>query len=87
VSVLLADLEAGRAHAELCHAVRSKPKRKPALWASWVAPEPTWEERFAAVRDKEHATELWRDAKAAGIEGVRLNELIRIAREALAGKG
>lgn len=90
VNVLLADLEAGRTHAELCHAVRSKPKRKPAPWASWVVPEPqppTLEEMFAAVRDKEHATELWRDAKIAGIEGVRLNELIRIAREALAGKG
>lgn len=94
VNVLMADLEAGRAHAELCHAVRSKPKRKPApwaSWASWAAPEPprpgTWEELFAAVRDKEHATELWRSAKAEGIEGVRLNELIRIAREALAGKG
>ena len=40
VNVLLADLEAGRGHAELCHAVRSAPKGKPVLWASWVAPEP-----------------------------------------------
>lgn len=88
VNVLLADLVAGKEHAELCHAVRSAPKGKPVLWASWVAPRPgTWEELFAAVLDKEHATELWRSAKAEGIEGVRLNELVRIAREALAGKG
>ena len=91
VNVLLADLEAGRAHAELCHAVRSKATRKPTPWASWVAPEPpaplSWGERFAAVRDKEHATELWREAKAAGVHPMTIQDLIRIARDALAGKG
>jgi hypothetical protein len=57
------------------------------LDTSETAPVPTLDEMFAAVRDKEHATELWRDAKRAGIEGVRLNELIQIARDALVGKG
>lgn len=87
VNVLLADLVAGKEHAELCHAVRSRPKHKPVLWASWTAPDPTWEERFAAVWTSEEATRLWRLAKDRGIDGVRLNELVRIAREALAGKG
>jgi hypothetical protein len=91
VNVLLADLTAGGAHAELCHAVRSRPKRKPVPWASWTPPEPPaplpWGERFAAVRDKEHATELWREAKAAGVHPMTIQDLVRIAREALAGKG
>jgi hypothetical protein len=90
VNVLKADLVAGRVHAELCHTIRSRPKHKPVPWAAWVAPTapvPTLDEMFAAVRDKEHATELWRDAKRAGIEGVRLNELIQIAKDALVGKG
>lgn len=84
VNVLKADLVAGKAHAELCHANRSRPKRKLAPWASWVAPEPTWEERFADVWTNEEATRLWRLAKDRGVEGVRLVQLIDIAREALA---
>lgn len=87
VNVLLADLEAGKAHAELCHRVRSRPSRKPVLWASWAAPEPTWGERFAEVRDKEHATALWLEAKAAGISGVDLAELVRTAQDVLRSKG
>lgn len=84
VNVLKADLVAGKAHAELCHANKSRPKRKLAPWSSWVAPEPTWEERFAAVGTSEEATRLWRLAKERGVEGVRLVELVAIAREALA---
>lgn len=91
VNVLVADLTAGRVHAELCHTIRSRPKHKPVPWASWVEPEPpaplTWPQRFAAVVSKEEATALWREAKAEGVHPMTLQDLIRIARDALADKG
>lgn len=88
VSLLWADLEAGKAHAELCHAVRSQPKGKMRPWGDGPAPLPpravtSWELRFASVTSNEGASALWCEAKAAGISGVRLNELITLARVAL----
>lgn len=80
-----ADLSAGRQHAELCHAIRSQPSRKVLPWKG-LEPEP-WELRFANVQSQEEASELWKAAKAAGFEGVRLNELVRLAQIALSVRG
>lgn len=83
-----ADLEAGARHAELCHRNRTAPKSKVRPFEPPLPARPlTWEERFALVTSGEHATQLWREAKAAGIAGVRLNELVSVARQVLAGKG
>lgn len=83
-----ADLEAGARHAELCHRNRTAPRSKVRPFEPPLPARPlTWEERFALVTSGEHATQLWREAKAAGITGVRLNELVSVARQALADKG
>lgn len=83
-----ADLEAGARHAELCHRNRTAPKSKVRPFEPPLPARPlTWEERFALVTSGEHATQLWREAKAAGIAGIRLNELVSVARQALADKG
>lgn len=83
-----ADLQAGARHAELCHRNRTAPKSKVRPFEPPLPARPlTWEERFALVTSGEHATRLWREAKAAGIAGVRLNELVSVARQALADKG
>lgn len=83
-----ADLQAGARHAELCHRNRTAPKSKVRPFEPPLPARPlTWEERFALVTSSEHATQLWREAKAAGTTGVRLNELVSIARQALADKG
>jgi hypothetical protein len=50
------------------------------------SPEPkerVWEHDFRTVASGEQATELWRQAKQAGITGVRLNELIELARTSI----
>lgn len=83
-----ADLEAGARHAELCHRNRTAPKSKVRPFEPPLPARPlTWEERFALVTSGEHATQLWREAKAAGITGMRLNELVSIARQVLTDKG
>ena len=88
VQLLWADLESGRAHAEVCAAVSARPKGKMKAWGDGPAPlappEFPWELRFAEVTTQAEATTLWRLAKHEGIAGVRLNELIAIARLALA---
>jgi hypothetical protein len=82
-----ADLERGRAYAELNQAVRSYPKSKvrpfelaPAPGAPEGAP---WDELFRGVRTSEGVTALWRWAKAEGVQGIELNRLIEIGREAI----
>ena len=80
-----ADLTAGRQHAELCHAIRTQPSRKVMPWKG-LEPEP-WEARFSGVQSQEEASELWLAAKAEGFEGVRLNELVRLAQTALQVRG
>lgn len=83
-----ADLEAGARHAELCHRNRTAPRSKVRPFKAPLPARPlTWEDRFALVTSGEHATQLWREAKAAGIAGVRLNELVSVARQALTDKG
>lgn len=92
-----ADLERGRAYAELNYAVNSYPKSKVRPFEDFypkskVRPlempaAPTWEERFSAATSGEHANQLWREAKADGVEGVRLNELVALARIAIAAQG
>lgn len=88
VTLLWADLASGAAHAQVCADVRARPGGKMRVWGDGPAPlapvvERTWEERFSEVTSGPGATALWREARAAGIAGVRLNELISIAREAL----
>jgi len=88
VELLWADLESGAAHAEVCAAVRARPNGRMKAWGDGPAPlvppaGPDWEALFADVTDQLEATKRWREAKAAGITGVRLNELIAIARRSL----
>ena len=91
VELLWADLAAGAKHAELCHAVRTQPKGKMRPWGDGPAPAPravtSWELRFASVTSNEAATALWREAKENGVQGVFLNELIELAREAIRTHG
>lgn len=83
------DLDVGRRYAALCTENRTFKAPSLKTWDGVVpgAPEPrkqaTWEERFASVTSSEGATALWREAKAAGIQGVALNELIALAQQAL----
>lgn len=83
VYVRKADLVKGRENAEECHRHRSRVKSKV---EDFAIPEPTWEERFAGVTSGEHANQLWRLAKAEGITGIRLNDLITIARTAITSR-
>lgn len=89
VELLWADLESGRQHAEVCAAVASRPGGKMKAWGDGPAPLASvpWELRFASVTTGEEASALWRQAKSTGIEGVRLNELITLARIALSDRG
>ena len=89
VELLWADLESGAAHAEVCGQVRARPGGKMKPWGDGpVALRPlTWHEQFAAVRTGEDANRLWRLAKADGVSGLELQELISVAREALSVRG
>lgn len=95
-----ANLERGRAYAELNQAVRSYPKSKvqpfSAAPLTRVEPEPelsnptpddVWRALFRTVGTKEEATEMWLRAKEDGIQGVFLNELIELAQQTLRAKG
>ena len=88
VSLLWADLKSGADHARVCGDVRARPQGRMKAWGDGPAPlaphaVTSWELRFASVTSGEEASALWREAKAAGIVGVRLNELITLARIAL----
>lgn len=83
VYLRFANLERGRAYAELNNAVKSYEKSKV---LPFEMPELSWEERFAGATSGEHANQLWREAKAEGITGIRLNDLIAIARTAIASR-
>jgi len=88
VELLWADLENGRQHAQLCYSVRSQPKGKMRAWGDGPAPvaapvERDWGTEFRQAMTGERASALWREAKDAGISGVRLNELIELARESI----
>jgi hypothetical protein len=93
VELLRADLEAGKAHAELCHQNRSQPKGKMRAWGDGPAPvaPPSWEDRFGAVTSGEEASALWVQAKAdATVDAMRLQDLILSAQQRLrelGGKG
>lgn len=91
-----ANLERGRAYAELNQAVRSYPKSKvqPFSAAPLTRAEPVpelnnptsddvWRSLFRGARTQEGATALWRRAKEEGVQGIFLNELIEIGREAI----
>jgi len=84
--LLMTDLKRGKRQAKLCGLVREARanKPKPELWATPVPVRSvSWEEEFSAVRSGEMAAALWRRAKNAGVEEVRLRALVDIARRAL----
>lgn len=95
VTLLWADLASGAAHAQVCADVRARPQGRMKAWGNGPAPlkrsaidlsaiDPTpWFFLFSQVRTNEEATDLWKRAKAAGKEGIELNDLIAVAREAL----
>lgn len=88
VKLLDADLEAGRRHAERCHAARTRPKRKPKAWAAPAAARPlSWDDRFAVVTVPEQASKLWVEARAAGVAPMELQRLVGLAQQALARLG
>lgn len=84
VELLWADLENGRQHAELCHAVRSQPKGKMAAWGNGPAPvaPPSWEDRFRAVATVEEASRLWGEARGS-VAASRLVGLVGLAQQRL----
>lgn len=90
VHLRFANLERGRAYADLNHAVRSYQKSKvlpfemPGIEAG---PGPTWEERFAAVTTVAEAGELWEEARSERVPPMELQRLVQIAQQVLAGKG
>lgn len=84
--LLMTDLKRGKRQAKLCGLVREARanKPKPELWTTPVPVRSvSWEEEFSAVRSGEMAAALWRRAKNAGVEEVRLRALVDIARRAL----
>ena len=88
VELLWADLENGARHAQRCHEVRSQPKGKMKPWGDGPAPIAApaardWDLEFRQAMTGERASRLWREAKEAGIAGIRLNELIELARESI----
>lgn len=88
VYVQKADLVTGARYAHRCAENRSWERSKVEPWTGLeLVSEPTWEERFANVANGAEASALWRMAKDEGVEGLRLNELVAIARQALVGKG
>ena len=94
VTLVHADLQAGARHAELCHAIRSRAKSKVRAFAP---PEPAqapvelknettediWRALFRGATTSDDATALWKRAKEEGVQGIFLNELISIAKEAI----
>lgn len=85
-----ADLVAGAAHAELCHANRSKPKAKvrpfepPKGVIDFSVIDPTpWEVLFSQVRNQAEARDLYNRACAAGIRGDELKTLVATGWKAL----
>lgn len=103
VNLLDADLEEGHRHAELCHTVKSREKRKPRAWQSPAkaleqaetaaeaplneTPASVWEHLFAAVQSKAEARELWLRANESGMAVEELERLTVIAARSLVGKG
>lgn len=91
VELKWADLENGRQHAELCHAVRSQPKGKMRPWGDGPAPlAPArvpevidWDAEFLSVQDSEDASAAWRAAKAEGVSGLELQRLVGLAQQRL----
>jgi len=97
VELLWADLESGRAHAEVCAAVRARPQGRMKPWGDGPAPlapapkiidwskvDPTpWTVLFSQARTSAEASELWKRAKEAGKAGVELNELVRLAQDSI----
>lgn len=78
-TLLRVDLDSGRAHAELCHAVRSGGKGKAEAFFLPV----DWPDQFARVTTNQQAADLWKKAKAAGITPMTLQQLVGIAQRAL----
>lgn len=92
-----ADLQRGRRHADVCHDVRTQRsnKPKPELWtgtelgAPQTAAEPVaeslvgWEHLFTNVQSSAQAHDLWENARAGGVEPMRLDALVQLAQQRL----
>lgn len=103
VYLRLANLERGKAYADLNYAVKSYEKSKVLPFAIPGAPETaaeapvetpanptpagTWEHMFAAVQSAEEAATLWTRAVDARVRQDELDALVAIAQKALADKG
>lgn len=86
VMLVHADLTAGRTHAELCHANRSKPKSKVKPFdasLTWLS----WEDRFKAVRNGAEAGKLWEQARRTGMDPMELQRLVVLAQNAIRVQG
>lgn len=79
-TLLRTDLDNGAEHAKLCHAVRTGGKGKA---EAFFLPQPSWDERFSRVTTNQQAADLWKQAKAEGVELLELNRLVGIAQRAL----
>ena len=78
--LLRTDLREGAKHAELCAQNRAAGKGKP---APFELPESAWELKFISVHTTEQAGRLWQQAKAAGVEPMELQRLVKLAQDAL----
>lgn len=92
-----ANLQRGRRHADVCHDVRTqrsnKPKPEPwtggRLGAPQTAAEPVaeslvgWEHLFTNVQSSAQAHDLWENARAGGVEPMRLDALVQLAQQRL----
>ena len=96
VTLLYADLRAGARHAHLCHAIRSREKRKvvefdgsqlqPLMTVPElpnVTPDAVWEHMFRMIRTKEEGAELYVRARDADLPVELLARLVRIGKGAL----
>lgn len=83
---LRADLREGWAHAELCAqaiARRERLKDMPLWDGTEFAGGRNWDVEFSSVYSNEEASRLWLEAKAAGVERLELQRLVRLAQDAL----
>jgi hypothetical protein len=83
-----ADLQRGWAHAKVCHIVREErsAKPKPEAWSDDLldpapSPDPAlrgvrWSHAFSRAESREELSELYVDAKAAGVKGLELQNLV-----------
>jgi hypothetical protein len=94
VRLFPADLKRGWSYVEECHRVRELRAAKP-RWSEWDGTLPVdgnvqeppagppWDKWFSECTTDAEASNLWRQAKNAGIRGVELNRLVRLAQDSI----